>query len=71
MEMPLKTKILEPQNINEATIKTILDNGALEHYDNGGLYVTTDVTPNYHPVLIRASALLLPKWAGEARGCVA
>lgn len=41
MEMPLKTKILEPQNINEATIKTILDNGALEHHDNGGLYVTT------------------------------
>ena len=41
MEMPLKTKILEPQNINEATITTILDNGALEHYDNGGLYVTT------------------------------
>jgi hypothetical protein len=30
-----------------------------------------DVTPNYHPVLIRASALLLPMWAGEARGCVA
>ena len=41
MEMPLKTKILEPQNINEATITTILDNGALEHHDNGGLYVTT------------------------------
>jgi hypothetical protein len=41
MEMPLKTKILEPQNINEATIITILNNGALEHYDNGGLYVTT------------------------------
>ncbi len=31
----------------------------------------TDVTPNYHPVLIRASALLLPMWVGEARGCVA
>ena len=30
-----------------------------------------DVTPNYHPVLIRASALLLPMWAGEARGCLA
>jgi outer membrane cobalamin receptor len=30
-----------------------------------------DVTPNYHPVAIRASALLLPMWAGEARGCVA
>ena len=27
-----------------------------------------DVTPNYHPVLIRASALFLPIWAGEARG---
>ena len=34
MEMPLKTKILEPQNINEATIITILNNGALEHHDN-------------------------------------
>jgi hypothetical protein len=34
-------------------------------------YVPYDVTPNYHPVLIRASALLLPMWAGEARGCVA
>ena len=41
MEMPLKTKILEPQNINEATIITILNNGALEHHDNGGIYVTT------------------------------
>ena len=30
-----------------------------------------DVTPNYHPVLIRASALLLPMRAYEARGCVA
>lgn len=33
--------------------------------------MSCDVTPNYHPVLIRASALFLPKWAGEARGCVA
>ena len=33
--------------------------------------VGCDVTPNYHPVLIRASALLLPMWVGEARGCVA
>ena len=30
-----------------------------------------DVTPNLHPVPIRASASLLPTWAGEARGCVA
>jgi hypothetical protein len=30
-----------------------------------------DVTPNFHPVAIRASASLLPTWAGEARGCVA
>ena len=30
-----------------------------------------DVTPNFHPVLIRASALLLPMRAYEARGCVA
>ncbi len=31
----------------------------------------TDVTPNLHPVPIRASASLLPTWAGEARCCVA
>jgi hypothetical protein len=36
-----------------------------------GNVIAPDVTPNYHPVLIRASALFLPKWAGEARGCVA
>ena len=30
-----------------------------------------DVTPNLHPVAIRASASLLPGRAGEARGCVA
>ena len=30
-----------------------------------------DVTPNYHPVTVSASALLLPTWAGEAKGCVA
>ena len=36
-----------------------------------GKIVGSDVTPNFHPVVIRASALLLPTWAGEARGCVA
>jgi iron complex outermembrane recepter protein len=30
-----------------------------------------DLTPNFHPVAIRASALFSPTWAGEARGCVA
>lgn len=30
-----------------------------------------DVTPNFHPVTIRASASLLRSSAGEARGCVA
>ena len=30
-----------------------------------------DVTPNLHPVAIRASASLLRVGAGEARGCVA
>ena len=39
------------------------------HFQN--TFNVLDVTPNYHPVLIRASALLLPMWAGEARGCVA
>ena len=33
--------------------------------------IGNDVTPNFHPVLIRASALLLPMRAYEARGCVA
>jgi hypothetical protein len=31
----------------------------------------SDVIPNYHLVLIRASALLLPMWPGEARGYAA
>jgi hypothetical protein len=31
----------------------------------------SDLTPNFHPVAIRASALFSPTWAGEARGCVA
>ena len=30
-----------------------------------------DVTPNLHPVAIRAAASFSPTWAGEARGCVA
>ena len=29
-----------------------------------------DVTANFHPVAIRASASLLPGGAGEAKGCV-
>ena len=33
--------------------------------------VPGDVTPNYHPVAIRASASLLRVSAGDARGCVA
>ncbi len=36
-----------------------------------GDWSVIDVTPNLHPVPIRASASLLPTWAGEARGCVA
>ena len=35
------------------------------------LYYTCDVTPNFHPVAIKASASLLRGCAGEARGCVA
>jgi hypothetical protein len=34
-------------------------------------FVSDDLTPNFHPVAIRASALFSPTWAGEARGCVA
>lgn len=37
----MKFDVLKPDTITEGTIKTILNNGALEHYDNGGLYVTT------------------------------
>jgi hypothetical protein len=36
----LKIKILYPKNINDDTIKTILDNAAIDHHDNGGIYVT-------------------------------
>lgn len=38
--LPLKSKILDPQNVNDAAIKTILENGAIDHHDNGGIYVT-------------------------------
>ncbi len=36
----MKIKILYPKNINDDTIKTILDNAAIDHHDNGGIYVT-------------------------------
>ena len=42
--------------------------------ENGPLMLrltSIDVTPNLHPVAIRASASLLRESAGEARGCVA
>ncbi len=38
--MPLKFNVLKPDTITEDTIKTILENGALEYHDNGGIYVT-------------------------------
>jgi hypothetical protein len=36
----LKTKILDPKTISDDTIKSILDNAAIDHHDNGGIYVT-------------------------------
>jgi hypothetical protein len=36
----LKNKILDPKTINETTIKSILENGAIEFHDNGGIYIT-------------------------------
>lgn len=33
-------------------------------------HLCTDVTPNYHPVTIRAPGLLLTIWVGEAGCCV-
>ena len=36
----MKIKILDPKNINDDTIKSILDNAAIDHHDNGGIYVT-------------------------------
>ena len=66
--------------LSEAQVRRIepyfpLSHGILRVDDrrimSGIIFVISDVTPNYHPVLIRASALLLPMWVGEARGCVA
>ncbi len=37
--MPLKFEVLKFDSITEATIKTILDNAAIDHSDNGGLYI--------------------------------
>ena len=37
--MPLKFDVLQPDAITEATITTILDNAAIDHSDNGGLYI--------------------------------
>ncbi len=36
----MKIKILDPKNISAETIKSILDNAAIDHHDNGGIYVT-------------------------------
>ena len=36
----MKIKILDPKNISAETIKLILDNAAIDHHDNGGIYVT-------------------------------
>ncbi|WP_157573291.1 hypothetical protein [Novosphingobium sp. AAP83] len=36
----MKSKMLDPNTINDETIKTILDNAAIEHQHLGGIYVT-------------------------------
>jgi hypothetical protein len=36
----LKIRILDAKNISDDTIKSILDNAAIDHHDNGGIYVT-------------------------------
>ena len=36
----MKIKILDPKTISADTIKLILDNAAIDHHDNGGIYVT-------------------------------
>jgi hypothetical protein len=40
MEMPLKFNVLQPDTITDATITDILENAAIDHEDNGGLYIT-------------------------------
>lgn len=39
-EMPLKSNIIEAAKVTQTTLTEILDNGAIEYADNGGLYVT-------------------------------
>lgn len=39
-EMPLKSNVIQAANVSETTLTEILDNGAIEYADNGGLYVT-------------------------------
>lgn len=36
----MKNKILDPKTVTEDTIKSILENGAIEFHDNGGIYLT-------------------------------
>ena len=36
----MKIRILDAKNISDDTIKSILDNAAIDHHDNGGIYVT-------------------------------
>ncbi|OYU74146.1 MAG: hypothetical protein CFE32_18725 [Alphaproteobacteria bacterium PA3] len=65
-------------SLSRSSIYKLIKQGRLKTLKIGSRTLLTvesikalDVTPNYHPVLIRASALLLPMWVGEARGCVA
>ena len=38
--MPLKANVIEATKVTQTTLTDILDNGAIEYTDNGGLYVT-------------------------------
>ena len=53
----MKIKILDPKNISDDTIKTILDSAAIDHHDNGGIYVTNYST-NFWIELDRKRKLL-------------
>lgn len=40
MEKPLKTNVIAAAKVDETTITDILENGAIDFIDNGGIYVT-------------------------------
>ena len=81
MEMPLKFNVLQPDTITDATITDILENAAIDHEDNGGLYITAyrinfwlNVDPKrkhlvlytYWPTLPDADELDILRFANQA-----